>query len=68
MTLVLAKPLHGTVPNVVGLKAKKALAKLRKRKLRGVMRGTGTRVVSQRPAAGVAAAPRMRVTLVLGRG
>ena len=68
VTLVLAKPLHGTVPNVVGLKAKKALAKLRKRKLQGVIRGTGTRVVSQRPAAGVAAAPRMKVTLVLGRG
>jgi penicillin-binding protein 1A len=64
--LWLAKPLHGTVPKVVGLSAKGARTKLERRKLQGVLSGEGTRVVSQRPPAGVAAAPGMRVTLVLG--
>jgi beta-lactam-binding protein with PASTA domain len=68
VTLVLAKPLHGVVPKVVGLSLERAQAKLRKRKLEGVAQGVGTRVVSQQPKAGVAAAPGMRVTLVLGRG
>jgi penicillin-binding protein 1A len=67
VTLVLAKPLHGTVPKVVGLKRKRAELKLKHRKLRSVVRGRGAFVVLQRPTAGVAAAPGMRVTLVLGR-
>jgi penicillin-binding protein 1A len=68
VTLVLAKPLHGTVPKVVGLRLKRAELKLKRRKLMSVVSGTGPRVVAQRPPAGVAAAPGMRVTLVLGRG
>jgi penicillin-binding protein 1A len=68
VTLVLAKPLHGTVPKVTGVSAERAQAKLTKRKLVGVVHGVGSRVVSQQPKAGVAAAPGMRVTLVLGRG
>jgi beta-lactam-binding protein with PASTA domain len=68
VTLVLAKPLHGTVPKVTGVSVERAQAKLTKRKLVGVVRGVGSRVVSQQPKAGLAAAPGMRVTLVLGRG
>jgi beta-lactam-binding protein with PASTA domain len=68
VTLVLAKPLHGTVPKVVGLRVKRAELKLKRRKLLSVVSGTGTRVVAQRPAAGVAAAPGMSITLVLGGG
>ncbi len=68
VTLVLAKPLHGKVPKVVGMKLKRAQLKLKRRKLLSVVSGKGTRVVSQRPPAGVAASPGMRVTLVLGRG
>jgi hypothetical protein len=68
VTLVLAKPLHGTVPKVKGLSVERAQAKLRQRKLVGVVHGVGAHVVSQQPSAGVAAAPGMRVTLVLGHG
>ena len=67
VTLVLAKPLHGVVPRVVGLSAGRAVARLRKVKLVADTSGAG-RVISQRPAAGVAAAPGMHVTLVLGTG
>ena len=71
VTLVLAKPLHGLVPKVVGLNLRKAQAKLRKLKLTPSVRfGTGKpgRVVSQEPLAGVAAAPGMTVHLIVARG
>jgi hypothetical protein len=72
--LVLAKPLHGIVPRVVDLplsKARRRLARLgatvivRTAALDGARRGT---VISQVPRPGVAAWPKMRVTLAVARG
>jgi beta-lactam-binding protein with PASTA domain len=68
--LVVAKPLHGVVPRVVGLELAKARARLAQRKLRPVVRrqqakGRPGLVLSQQPLPGVAAAPRMPVTLVV---
>jgi beta-lactam-binding protein with PASTA domain len=68
VTLVLAKPLHGVVPRVVGLPVDRALARLDRAKLKGeVGEGSGGKVVAQAPHWGVAAAPGMRVTLSVGR-
>jgi membrane peptidoglycan carboxypeptidase len=70
VTLVLAKPLHGTVPKLVGLPLLEAQAKLRKLKLRPTVAfapGQPGKVVAQRPRAGVAAAPGMRITVEVGR-
>jgi penicillin-binding protein 1A len=73
VTLVLAKPLHGVVPNVVGLPLERAQQKLDRLGLQTVVatralaaRSEG-RVFSQRPRPGVAAWPGMRVTLRLIR-
>jgi hypothetical protein len=74
VTLVLAKPLHGTVPRVVGEQVAAARARLRARKLRPVVRVVpaerrerpGT-VIEQTPDPGVAAAPNMPVMLVVAR-
>ncbi len=63
VTIVFAKPLHGVVPDVVGLPPALARRKLERLKLKPVLRGTGTKVVRQRPKGGVAAAPRLPVTL-----
>jgi penicillin-binding protein 1A len=68
--LIVAKPLHGVVPRVVGLSLGEARARLERVRLRPVIRrqpagGRPGRVLSQRPRAGVAAAPRMPVTLVV---
>jgi penicillin-binding protein 1A len=66
ITLVLAKPLHGLVPKVVGLPLARARARLRGA---GLLADApdgadgSTVVVKQSPQAGVAAAPRMAVTL-----
>jgi penicillin-binding protein 1A len=68
VTLVLAKPTHGVVPRLVGLPVAKARTTLARRSLRPQVRGHGVRVVSQNPAAGVAAAPGMQVTLVAAAG
>jgi penicillin-binding protein 1A len=70
VTLVLAKPLHGTVPKIVGLNLRQARAKLRKLKLQSSIRfgdGKAGRVVAQEPRAGVAAAPGMIVRLRVGK-
>jgi penicillin-binding protein 1A len=72
VTLVLAKPLHGVVPNVVGLRVAIARERLRGAHLRvrvhTVAAGRKGVVVSQTPAGGVAAAPGLGVTLsVSGR-
>jgi penicillin-binding protein 1A len=69
VTLVLGKPLHGTVPDVVGLRLTKARAKLRKLKLRpalGFGVGKPGRVIAQKPRAGVAAAPGMKIRITVG--
>lgn len=69
--LVLAKPLHGVVPSVVGLPTQAAVEKLAARGLKAsvvglLANGTGSeQVISQEPAAGVAAAPGMAVKLVV---
>jgi penicillin-binding protein 1A len=69
VTLVLAKPLHGTVPKIVGLNLRQARTKLRKVKLEASVRfghGKPGKVVSQDPRAGVAAAPGMTVRVRVG--
>ena len=72
VTLVLAKPLHGVVPRVVGLSLPQARARLRARGLvPGIARfadGRAGRVVAQMPVPGVAAAPHMKVRLIVGHG
>jgi penicillin-binding protein 1A len=72
VTLVLAKPLHGIVPEVVGLSLHDARARLRGKDLVPVIErfadGRAGRVVAQMPVAGVAAAPRMKIRLVVGHG
>jgi penicillin-binding protein 1A len=69
VTIVLAKPLHGLVPKVVGLSWQRASAKLRRLKLNVRLhrtKGAPGRVVDQKPRAGVAAAPGMNVTVTVG--
>ncbi len=72
VTVVMAKPLHGVIPSIVGLNLRQARAKLRKAKLGvrvgGLVDGKQGRVLTQAPVAGVAAAPRMTVVVQLGRG
>jgi penicillin-binding protein 1A len=71
VALVLAKPLHGLVPHIVGLSLRDARVKLAKLKLLPVVRfgvGKPGRVVSQAPLPGVAAAPGMAIQLVVARG
>ena len=68
VTLVLAKPLHGLVPRLVGLQLHAARARLAQLELVPLVKGATGRVIAQRPPAGVAAAPGMSVTLILGRG
>ena len=70
--LVLAKPLHGVVPSVVGPDARPQPSRSwpragsRSRSSATLADGTGSgRVISQAPLAGVAAAPGMTVTLVV---
>jgi penicillin-binding protein 1A len=68
VTIVFAKPLHGVVPNVVGLKVPQARKQLNRLKLKTVLRGTGVNIVRQRPKPGVAAGPGLPVTLWVARG
>jgi penicillin-binding protein 1A len=70
--LVLARPLHGVMPNVVGLPlsvARARLARLQPRIVsrRGPLTRHGGRVLWQTPRPGVAGAPGMLVTLVVSR-
>jgi penicillin-binding protein 1A len=70
--VVLAKPVNGLVPNVVGLTLLQARAKLKSLGLRlgagGFAQTSPGRVVAQRPRAGGAVKPGMTVNLVVGRG
>jgi hypothetical protein len=72
VTLVVAKPVHGVVPRVVGLRLGTAQARLRRLALAPVVGrfsdGNPGHVVSQTPGPGVAAAPGMTITLVVARG
>ena len=68
VTIVLAKPLHGVVPKIVGLSMRAARARLAKLQLVPSVQfraGKTGRVISQDPRAGVAAAPGMRIRLVV---
>jgi penicillin-binding protein 1A len=67
VTLVLAKPLHGTVPKLVGLNVRQARTKLRKTKLQLAAARPG-RIVWQEPRAGVAAAPGMTIRIRTATG
>src|SRR2546423_181995 len=71
VTLILRKPLHGVVPRVLGRSLAAARARLVAAQLQPIVRfgdGPSGRVVAQAPAPGVAAAPRLAVPLVRGRG
>jgi penicillin-binding protein 1A len=75
VTIVFAKPLHGVIPNVVGMSVAKARAKLERLKLEPVVRGLAERglagrgrVVRQQPRAGLAAGGGLPVTLWVRRG
>ncbi|MGZ8695030.1 MAG: PBP1A family penicillin-binding protein, partial [Gaiellaceae bacterium] len=72
VTLVLAKPLHGVVPNVVGLRLDRALPKLERLNLATTIRpdnaDSSRRVLRQWPRPGVAAAPGMQVRLAVRVG
>jgi penicillin-binding protein 1A len=68
--LVVAKPIYGVVPRVVGLSLAKARDRLEERQLRVIVRrkvakGKPDRVLSQQPMHGVAGAPDLPVTLVV---
>jgi penicillin-binding protein 1A len=65
--LVVAKPLHGVIPQVVGLSVAQAKAKLARTNLSVLVDGDG-KVVRQDPPAGVAAAPGLSVRLSVQRG
>jgi penicillin-binding protein 1A len=72
VTLIVPRPLHGVIPKLTGLTLREARAKLRKVKLTadvaGFTDGKAGRIVAQTPAAGLAAKPRLVVSLVVGRG
>ena len=68
VTIVFAKPLHGVVPKVVGMKLPEARKQLERLKLKITVRGTGSKIVRQRPKAGVAAGQGLPVTLWVKRG
>jgi len=68
VTLVMAKPLHGVIPDVVGMTLARARAKLRSRGLAAHAPAGAldtSRVVAQWPKPRVAAAPRLKVSLAL---
>ncbi len=68
VTIVFAKPLHGVVPKVIGLKLPQARKQLDRLKLKTTLRGAGLKIVRQRPEAGVAAGPGLPITLWVARG
>jgi membrane peptidoglycan carboxypeptidase len=72
VTLVLAKPLHGVVPKVVGLPLPTARSRIRARGFVPVIdrfdEGDSGRVLAQMPPPGVAGAERLPLRLVVGRG
>jgi len=73
VTLVLAKPLHGVVPKVTGLKLPRARARLESAKLMPRVvrmipqRKQPGRVLFQVPKSGVAAVPGMEIRLIVAR-
>jgi penicillin-binding protein 1A len=72
VTLVLAKPLNGVVPRVVGLSIRQARLRVRARGFVPVIErfadGRSGLVLAQTPPAGVAGDKRLHIRLVVGRG
>jgi penicillin-binding protein 1A len=71
LTLDVTKATHGVIPDLVGTRLQKAVLKLRKLKLEPqIMWAAGKpgTVLRQKPAPGLAAAPGLRVELVVARG
>ncbi|MES1247290.1 MAG: PBP1A family penicillin-binding protein [Actinomycetota bacterium] len=69
--LVLAKPLHGVVPRIVGLEEQQARSVLEQRRLKVVVakaKGKAGRVLAEHPSGGSAAAPGMTVKITVGSG
>jgi hypothetical protein len=60
--------LHGVVPKVVGMKLPEARKQLERLMVKITVRGTGSKIVRQRPKAGVAAGQGLPVTLWVKRG
>ena len=69
VTLVVAKPIHGVVPSLVGMPVERAQAKCERRGLKveveEASQGPPGRVLFQLPRAGVAAAPGMTVRIAV---
>jgi beta-lactam-binding protein with PASTA domain len=68
--LVVTKATQGVIPNLVGRTLDDAQLRLKKLKVRTTIKwagGTPGRVLEQRPRAGLAAAPGMKVELVVAR-
>ncbi|MGI9110756.1 MAG: transglycosylase domain-containing protein, partial [Gaiellaceae bacterium] len=68
--LVVTKPLHGVIPNLVGRKIDDARARLQRLQLEPdvtYVEGTSGAVVTQTPKPGLAAAPGIKVELVVAR-
>ena len=68
--LVVTKPLQGVIPNVVGKSLDEARVKLARLELKpdvSYVEGTSEAVVAQKPKPGLAAAPGVRVELVVAR-
>jgi penicillin-binding protein 1A len=67
--LVLARPRFGVVPTVVGLPVDRAVRRLERLKLQPAVIGSPTgRVIRQAPRGQIAAAPGLRIQLVVARG
>jgi membrane peptidoglycan carboxypeptidase len=67
--LVMAKPRFGVVPSVVGLPVDRAVRRLEQLKLQPAVVGGATgRVIRQEPRGQIAAAPGLRVQLVVSTG
>jgi serine/threonine-protein kinase len=69
--LVVTKPVHGVIPNVVGKSLDDARARLARLKLEPEVTyvdGTPGAVLEQKPKPGLAAAPGIKVKLVVARG
>jgi penicillin-binding protein 1A len=72
VTIVVARPLHGRVPRLVGLSLREARARLRRVRMRPAVTsfvdGRAGRIVGQAPLPGVAADPGGSVRLTVARG
>jgi penicillin-binding protein 1A len=67
--LVAAKPRFGVVPTVVGLPVERAVRRLERLKLQpAVVGGSTGRVIRQKPHGRIAAAPGLRIQLVVSTG